>query len=312
MKVYNEFVGDDNGVFVRCLINHDKAPNVIFLMTPIGSVEYGVAIQNYQPLFDNGFNVFAVDLPGIGNSSNARFTYNNIKAAMKSVAEYIKENYSDSIHLYGGTGTGGIIGQALASDKDLPYFQSYSQLGVANHGNLAMIGNSTLLKLVFPIMKIAAKFFPKYRLKFKIPKYNGYNAEKENNWYRNMMKEYPGIFDFPLEVVYTLLWLLIAKDSPINEQPCSPTLVMAAKHDRYYETEYVNAYYQKLETDKKLIWLDDSHCVFVWRAPELAQLVMDWINSTESKENKDRNNADLFQSPANTQKDGGKEVLPFF
>jgi len=281
MKIYHEYVGEDKETFVKCIINDNEAPNVIFLMTPIGSVEHEVAIENYRPLFDNGFNVFAVDLPGIGNSSNGKFTYENIKASIKSIGEYIQMNYSDSIHLYGGTGIGGIIGQALASDKELPFFKSYSQFGVANHGDLSVIGNNLMLKLVFPILKIAVKLFPEYRMKFKIPKYNGYNARKENNWYQSMMKEYPGIFDFSLEVVYTLLWLLISKDSPIKEKPYTPTLVMAAKYDRYYNKEYINNYYHNLEINKRIHWIDDSHCAFVWGTQELTNQVTEWINRTE-------------------------------
>ena len=279
MKIYHEYMGEDKKTYVKCLINDHKAPNVIFFMTPIGSVEHDIAIRNYRPLADNGFNVFAVDLPGIGRSSNGKFTYENIKAEIKSIAEYIQKNFSYSIHLYGGTGTGGIIGQALASDKDLTFFTSYSQLGVANHGDLSVIGSSFILKSVFPLLNIAVKLFPEYRLKFKVPKYNGYNAEKENNWYQSMMKEYPGIFDFPLDVVYTLLWLLISKDSPIINKPYPPTLVMASKYDRYYKKEYINNYYHNLETKKKLHWIDDSHCVFVWGTQELINQVTEWINS---------------------------------
>jgi pimeloyl-ACP methyl ester carboxylesterase len=277
MKVYNEYIGEDKGTFVKCLIKNHEAPNIIFLMTPIGSVEHQVAIDNYRPLFDNGFNVFAVDLPGIGNSSKGKFTYENIKAAIKSIIKYIQKNYSDSIHLYGATGTGGIIGQALVSDKELPFFKSYSQFGVENHGDLSVIGNNFILKSVFPILKISVKFFPGYRMKFKIPKYNGYNAKKENDWYQRMMKKYPGIFDFSLDVIYTLLWLLIAKDSPIKEKPYPPTLVMAAKYDRYYKKEYIDNYYHNLETNKKLHWIDDSHCVFVWGTQELTDQVIKWI-----------------------------------
>lgn len=275
--MYHKYIGEDKKTYVKCLINDHKAPNVIFFMTPIGSVDHDIAVRNYRPIAENGFNVFAVDLPGIGNSSKGKFTYENIKLAIQNVAEYIEKNFSKSIHLYGGTGTGGIIGQALASDKDLPIFKTYSQLGVANHGDLSVIGSSFMLKLVFPILKIAVKFFPQYRLKFKVPKYSGYNGEKENKWYQSMMEENPGIFDLPLDVVYTLLWLLIAKASPIKGKPIIPTLVMATKYDRYYKKEYINKYYRSLKTDKKLYWIDDSHCVFVWNAGELGNQVTEWI-----------------------------------
>ena len=280
MKVYQEYVGKEKEVYVKCMINEKEAPNVIFFMTPIGSVENEVAVNNYLPLYDKGFNVFAVDLPGIGNSHRGSFTYENIKEAIKRVAEYIKETCSDAIHLYGGTGTGGIIGQALASDEDLPYFKSYSQFGVGNHGDLSVIGNGLMLKAAFPILTIAGKLFPKYRLKFKVPKYNGYNAKKENQWYATMMKETPEIFDLPLEVVNTLLWVLIAKESPLKKTPSVPTLVLAAKHDRYFSTKYIDHYYGRLDGKKNIHWLEDSHCAFVWRTGELTDHVAEWIECT--------------------------------
>ncbi|PKM58268.1 MAG: hypothetical protein CVU98_01960 [Firmicutes bacterium HGW-Firmicutes-3] len=283
MEIYSKFIGDNNKTFIKCFVNNSNVPNVIFFMTPIASVEHEIAMMNYKPLFEKGFNVFAIDLPGIGNSSNDKFSYNNIKVAITNTVEYIKSNYSDSIHLYGGTGTGGIIAQAIASDKEMLFFKSFSQFGVANHKDLSFIGNSILLKLFFPMLRIFTKIFPKYRVKFKLPKYNGHNAVKENNWYRNVMEKNPGIFDLPLEVVYTLLWLLISKDSPLKEMPHSPTLVMAAKYDRYFKEAYINKYYYKLETDKRLHWIEDSHCVFAWGTIELTNKVADWINERENK-----------------------------
>lgn len=279
MKTFERWVGQQENIYLRCLVHNTNVPNVIFLMTPIGSVDTEIAIKNYRPLFDEGFNIFAIDLPGIGNSSDGKFSYDEIKMAIKDAVDFILKNYCDSIHLYGGTGTGGIIAQAIASDKDLPYFKSFSQFGVANHGDLSVIGNSKLLKLMYPIIKTVARIFPKYRIKFRVPKYNGFNAEKENLWYQNRMKQHPKIFDLPLEVVHTLLWFLISKDSPIKTVPKIPTLVIAAKYDRYFTYEYVKRYYEKLESNKKLHWIDDSHCVFAWNAKQLSNEVNTWIHS---------------------------------
>ncbi|SCY77190.1 alpha/beta hydrolase family protein [Alkaliphilus peptidifermentans] len=279
MKIFEKWVGQKENIYLKCLVHDKNAPNVIFLMTPIGSIENEIAVKNYRPLFDKGFNVFAIDLPSIGNSVDDKFSYDKIKMAINDTIEYILENFSDSIHLYGGTGTGGIVAQAIASDKDFPCFKTFSQFGVANHNDLSVIGNSAVLKFLYPLVKMTATFFPKRRIKFKVPKYNGFNAEKENIWYQNMMKKHPGIFDLPLDVVYTLLWLLISKDSPIKAVPQIPTLVMAAKHDRYFTYEYVIKYYEKLGSNKRLHWIDDSHCVFAWGAQQLADEVNSWIHS---------------------------------
>ncbi len=144
--------------------------------------------------------------PRIGNSVGDKFSYDKIKIAIEDTIGFIVANYSDSIHLYDGADTGGIIVQTIASDKSLPTFKTFSQFGVANHGDLSVMGNNAVLKFMYPLVKITATFFPKFRIKFKVPKYNGFNAEKENLWYQNMMKKHPGMFDLPLDVVYTLLW----------------------------------------------------------------------------------------------------------
>lgn len=281
MENYTTFIGDNQSVYIKCLIHNQEAPNIIFLMTPIGSIEDDLAIANYKPFLEGGFNLFAIDLPGIGNSTNDHFTYTRIKSAILSLVKMIHAHYSDTIHLYGGTGTGGIIAQALASDPDIPHFKSLSQLGVVNHGDLSIIGDTRILTWIYPVLGMMVKFFPKYRIKFKVPKYNGYNAEKENNWYRSMMEKYPGIFDLSLEIVYTLLWLMLSADSPLKSSPNSPTLVMASKYDRYYKEDYVNRYYQNLNQRKAIHWIEDSHCVFAWRPEELVYTVSRWVEEIE-------------------------------
>ncbi|WP_430885558.1 serine aminopeptidase domain-containing protein [Fusibacter sp. JL216-2] len=283
MTRFSQYMGQNQDVFVNCLIYSQTAPNVIFIMTPIGSVDHELALGNYRPLVEKGLNVFAVDLPGTGKSSTGTFTYENIKEAIKSVAAFVMKNYSAPIHLYGGTGTGGVIGQALASDQDLEFFKSFSQFGVGNYKDLSILGNDLFLKRAYPVLKLVANLYPKYKVKFKIPKYKGYNAEKENQWYFDTMKAHPGIFDLPLKLVHTLFWLLLAEESPLKDGPKPPTLVMASRHDRYFKEGYINSYYKSLGSEKKLHWFHDSHCIFVWNAQALADQVYDWIEYTNKR-----------------------------
>lgn len=280
MKAFSQYMGQNQDVFVNCMVSDSKAPNVIFIMTPIGSVDHELALGNYRPLVEKGLNVFAVDLPGTGKSSKGTFTYENIKAAIKNVGNYIMENYPAPIHLYGGTGTGGVIGQALASDQDLSFLKSFSQFGVANYKDVSVLGNNILLKLAYPWIKLGARLYPKYKVKFKIPKYSGYNAEKENRWYHDTMTAHSGIFDLHLEVIHTLLWLMLSQESPLKDKPKPPTLVMASHHDRYFNEVYINKYYKGLSPVKKIHWFNDSHCVFVWNPEALADQVFEWIRQT--------------------------------
>ena len=246
-------------------------------MTPLTTVDDELATKFYRPLCEEGANVFAVDLPGIGKSESCKFTYSKVKNAIKQTVSYIKENYTDEIHLYGGTGTGGIFAQAIASDKDLPFFKTFSQFGIINYKDLSPLGNNLVFKLLYPMIRFGATFFPRYEISFEPPEYNGFNAEKEDEYYKNLMEEYPEAFNLPLSVISTIMWLALSKKSPLQSVQEVPTLVMAAEHDRYFSKKYVKDYFDKLKEDKDLQWINDSHCVYDWGSELLAKKVIDWI-----------------------------------
>ncbi len=271
---------NDKKAYVKILEVSKEVPNIIFIMTPIVTVEDPLALAFMKGLISKNCNVFALDFLGIGNSegSASNITYRNMKLAILELIKYIRNNYSQSIHFYGGTGTGGVIGQALCSDKAIgKYIHSYSQFGVGNFGDLSPAGNTILLKACFPIIKLLGEKFPGKRLKFKVPNYTGYNAKRENEWYKKTMRQYPGAFDIQLSLLSLILGLHLNKDSPMRKTPDCPVLILASKHDRYFKEKYIEKYYESICGEKNIVWYADSHLAFYWRAEEMNGEVLEWI-----------------------------------
>ncbi|MBI9105229.1 MAG: alpha/beta hydrolase [Spirochaetales bacterium] len=259
-----------------------KAPNVIFIMTPIGSVHEELAGRFMNGLVGKTCNVFALDFLGIGRSEGKAkdISVENIFASTLKLIEFIKENYNDNIHFYGGTGTGGVIGQALVSSKEIgKHIKSFIQYGVAIYKDVSIFGNDRMIKTLYPILKLLNKLSPGSRIKFKIPPYDGVNAEKEKNWYLDVMKEDPKAFDFKISLFKTLLDLMFSKKSSLKDNINCPVLILAPKHDRYYYPEYVSRYFNMLNKPKELYSFDGSHLSFDWKAEELNSKVIQWVDS---------------------------------
>lgn len=262
------------------ILEHQKdSPNVIFIMTPIVTVNDALAESFYSSL-SNDNNVFAIDFLGFGKSSGTgkNINYDFLKLALIKVIEYIQINYNKEIHFYGGTGTGGILAQALISDIDISKnIASFSQYGVSIFNDISIMGRNDLYKKLFPIIKMIARIFPDKKMKFTIPKYNGFNSKKEDEWYSDIMIKYPGCFDMKLPLISTLLSLFFSNSSPLNKTHKVPVLVLASKHDRYYYPDYINRYFKNISQKKKIVWYNDSHLCFSWNSTELCKEVNEWI-----------------------------------
>lgn len=266
--------------YVRTFEESVNAPNIIFIMTPIVSVKDKLAKSFMEGLYGNGCNVFALDFLGIGESEGdvSDITFKTMKSTLLSLIEYIQEHFNDEIHFYGATGTGGIIGQSLCSDIEVnKNIKTFSQFGVGISNDLSIMGNSRVLRLSYPFIKMLGTSLPEKKMKFKIPKYNGYNAKRENEWYEKTMNDYPGVFDMQFGLLKTLFGMFLSPDSTMRNTPSCPTLVLASKHDRYYYKEYIEKYFSNLKVEKELVWFEDSHLAFYWRAKEINQEVINWV-----------------------------------
>ena len=190
--------------------------------------------------------------------------------------KYVTINYNENIHFFGGTGTGGILGQHYVSGTK--NIRSFVQYGVANYKDTSIYMPLILAKIMYPLLKVLRKVKPNMKIKFSPTKFNGKNAEKENNWYKELMKNNPGVMDMNISLLCTLFDILLHKSSNINNKPSCPTLVLASKHDRYFSNMYTEKYYDWLEEPKEIFKIDDSHLSFLWHADKICDKAAEWFN----------------------------------
>lgn len=266
-------------LLVNILAGDRGRPNIIFLMTPIASVSEDLALSFYRDLAA-AHNVFALDLPGLGKSGGGgtTITFPWMKRAFLVLVDYIRTHHGGTIHLYGGTGIGGILAQGLSRDPDCAAcLQSCIQYGVANYRDASIMGTNWVYRLAAPGIRFLGHLWPDRRLSFRVPDYHGRNAEREARWYAEVMARYPGSFDMKLGLVASLFWLFFSSRSPLRNPPAVPVLVLASRHDRYYPVDYVERYFDGLGTIRKhLVWFDDSHLCFAWNASALADRIGEW------------------------------------
>ena len=89
--------------------------NIIVTHTPIVStLEMQPA---YEPLTKYGVNIFVFDFYETGQSkgSQREFSRQSIVLDLEAVVNYIENNFSSNIHLYGNTGIGGMMAQYYAA-----------------------------------------------------------------------------------------------------------------------------------------------------------------------------------------------------
>lgn len=273
----NHYIKKENGnrLYVNILENSIEAINVIYIQTPIGSVaEFK---ECYKPLGEAGFNVFAIDLSGVGESEGEikNFSTNILNEDINILVEFIKNNYNENIHFFGGSGIGGILGQYYVSGNN--NIKSFVQYGLAIYKDISIYMNPVSSKIMYPILKVLRKVSPNLKLKFTPNKFNGKNAEKENDWYKDLMKKKPGVMDMNISVMCTLFDIFLHRTSSLKNKPSCPTLVFAPKHDRYFSNEYIRKYYDWIEEPKSIYEIDDSHLSFLWHADIICKKAGEWF-----------------------------------
>lgn len=272
--------------YVKVVEVSKSAPNIIFIMTPIASVGEELAERFLEGLTCKTCNVFALDFLGIGQSegTSRHITVKNMIKSTLSLIEYIKNNYNEDIHFYGGTGAGGIIGQAIVSSIELKgHITSFIQYGVGIYSDTTTMGKTELFKKLWYCLKILNKLIPGVRIKFNIPEYDGINSEEERQWYLDVQKKEPKAFDFKISLFKAILDIFFRKDSSIINSVTCPVLVIAPMHDRYYYKDYFDRYFKGISSSKELHWIDGSHISFDWMAKEINSKVLEWVNIHSEK-----------------------------
>lgn len=265
-------------LFCRHYFHSKDAPNLIYIQTPLDSVDSFMA-ECYLPLAGYGLNVFALDLTGIGKSEGSAHTFSleQYVEDLDACINFITKEYSDDIHLFGATGTGGIIGQYYAGATEK--LTSFIQYGVGIYKDLSLLPYpSWLLKGMYLLLKGAAKWFPASKITFPIPEYTGYNAVNDNSFYEIALAENPGALAQPVSILKSVFDMLLAKNSVLSSGPNCPTLVFEVCHDRYFPRSYYQNYFKALHGVKKLYTIDDTHCSFYFRAEEVCYEAAQWVH----------------------------------
>lgn len=248
-------------------------PNLIFCWT---NLEVGTVTEFrkcYEPFIAYGYNIFAMDFTGRGKEP---FSEKSLTDDFQCLLGHIRSLNSNPIFVFGDTGIGGIWGQyVVSSSKGI---SGFAQFGCAVHRNVSPLGYSKgVIAFIYPILTGLAKLFPKVMLTLSIPKYSGYHAKEDNNFYRDMIEKHPNAFKTSFSYVKTLMYVLWDKKSPIRNELTIPTLVFKTMHDRYFPTQYFDMYYEHLRGPKKLVKIDDVHNSYFFYPVLFAKEVAEWF-----------------------------------
>lgn len=246
--------------------------NVIFCCTPIFSVAQEMVAQCYQPIAEHGYNIYAFDFYGTCQSggSAADISEQSLVADFDTVIQYIRSHSDGPIVLFGDTGTGGALGQYYASiNGELAAFAQYGQ-ALYRDVSFMLSTPRWVNHIIYGMMRLMSRLAPRATMNFTVPPFDGYNAAREDQLYADMVKENPDCFKLGLRLMKAVFYILWDRNSPIQTGPSMPTLVFNARHDRYFTNEYVDAYYDALQCEKRRIELDDCHNAYLFQSQKVA------------------------------------------
>jgi pimeloyl-ACP methyl ester carboxylesterase len=267
-----------NQIFIedKLFCNHyfsgKDALNIIVTHTPIMPATF--VQSTIEPLTEHPVNIFSFDFSSTGNSKGKDFSLETIVSDLHMVIDYIEKNYSTNIHLLGYTGIGGIMAQYAVHAGIDARIKSFAQYGNVIHKDLSPMRMTTWMGKINYYM---AKPFPNFTKTFFVFPFKGFNAEKDNAFYKEMKRLVPGAMKIKLSLSSTLLAPAIFDDSIMQNAIKSPTLVFQTMHDRYFPVEYFQKYYDGLSCEKKLVKINDAHNSYSW-SPELyCEPAYDWF-----------------------------------
>ncbi len=264
-------------LFCRYYFTSIDAPNILYIQTPVTSVG-GMTKKAYEPLAKYGFNIFAVDLSGIGQSEGSvnEFTALGIISDLDSCVDYIKENFNGKVFFFGGTGIGGIVGQYYASYSNR--LDAFAQYGVGIYEDLSPMGFPLwIAKIGYLIVNLLKKITSNLYFEMKPPKYHGKNKEQDDSFYEMALLENPQMFKTNINWLVAVMEISIGKNSYLKGQPKCPVLVFQTLSDRYFPTDYFKRYYDGLTCRKKLYAIDDIHNSYYFRSDEICEQVAKWF-----------------------------------
>lgn len=246
------YIGDV--LFCNNYFSSKQAMNIIVSHTPVFSTT--LIKQVYEPLADYDVNIFAFDFSGTGKSKGKAkdFSTASVLSDFGMITSYISANFSDDIHIFGNTGTGGIFAQYYVCSG--AKVKSFAQFACAIHKDTKPLGYPyPLVKLICHIMKA----FPDRTITFREPEYSGPHAERDDGVYREIERICPDFRKCKMSLVTALAESLVSDKSELANRAGCPTLVFKTLHDRYFPADYFDRYYDALSCEKKLVEVDDVH-----------------------------------------------------
>jgi len=162
-------------LFCNTYITDKTAMNVIVTHTPI--ITTLEMQQSYEPLAKYGVNIFAFDFSGTGKSSGnpKEISRQSVVKDLDTIVDYIENNYSSDIHLYGNTGIGGMLAQYYATTSTK--IKSFAQFAPVNYKDTS----GGLSGFPYPIAKMLSSVIdvlPNMRISLVPPKYQGFRCDE--------------------------------------------------------------------------------------------------------------------------------------
>lgn len=265
---------------IRELLSDRQAPSIIFCCTPVLSVDD--LEPCYLPLYERGFNVFAIDFAGMGNSLGdaSDFTAEGVVDDFESLVSHIKCQATGNIYLFADAGIGGMIGQYYVCGAT--EIKGFAQFAAGIHRDISALGIPTTAAIIcLPFVRMLCKIAPRLRLTMKPPKYQGYNATQDNEFYACRLQENKDFFRVSIHFARVLLEILVGRNSRIRQTPTTPTLVFKTTHDRYFPPDYFDRYFAALECRKKLCVIEDVHNSYILCPEVFATEVASWFFELE-------------------------------
>jgi len=262
----------DGKLFCNHYFSGKDAMNIVVTHTPICSAT--LVQPSVEPFTKYDVNIFHFDFASTGQSEGAKFSIDTVVSDMHAVINYIEKNYSDNIHLLGYTGIGGIFAQYIVHAGIDKRIKSFAQFACVIHKDLSPMEKPIwLLKMMYA----GAKLFPNAKITFDVPKYTGFNADKDNAFYESLEKLAPGSMRTKLNLMSAMIGPAIFNNSVMQKPIKCPTLVFNVLHDRYFPSSYFNKYYTGLTCDKKLVEINDAHNSYYYNAEIFCEPAYEWF-----------------------------------
>jgi len=239
----------------------------------------GTAEMLYH-IYLRGYNVFAVDLQGHGDSEGKRgdFTIGQLVENSRDAARYISRNFNGRIGVIGAS-LGGFVTFYLALAQG-PIKSIVCQDPAILTEKKFQEEVTRKAKRIIPLAKLLVKVFP--RLKIPTSLYIDWKALPETEEEKELLEKFMN--DPDLVKWYTLRAALSQIQTPPPnpiEKLKIPMMIVAPAKDKLMSLSYVKNLYNRLPPiKKKLVEVDGGHFWMFSHPKETVKMICDWFEET--------------------------------